>query len=224
MENRPTQFTIRVIAFATFWMGACFAALGLAKSGVVPSAFFVLAIISLCGAVYAMFKDAPTGSPGSLKAFVAAIVIWNVLILPLKFAYRYTVGELVYLIYVALFGDIQSSDGVYAQVAMLVAYATFTFPAVSIAVWLFDRLLCRTWQWRRSLLTFAVWEVLVVFVLVSSYETGFPYALNQAGWAIVGPPDDVYSFQNLVLHRTIAWFIETTPVAWIALWVHTKLA
>jgi hypothetical protein len=224
MENRPTQFTIRATAFATFWMGACFAALGLAKSGVVPIAFFVLAIISLCGAVYAMFKDAPTGSPGSLKAFVAAIVVWNVPILPLMFAYRYTVGEVVYVMYVALFGDIQSSYGVYARVAMFVAYATFTIPATLIAVWLFDRLLRRTWQWRRSLLTVAGWEVLVVLVLVSSDETGFPYALNQVGWALFGPPDDVYSFQNLVLHRVIAWFIETTPVAWISLWVHSKLA
>ena len=224
MENRPTQFTIRAIAFATFWMGACFAALVLAKAGVVPVAFFVMAVISLCGAVYAMFKDAPTRSSGSWKAFVAAIVVWHLLILPLMFAYRYTMGELVYLIYVTLFGDIQSSYGVYVRVAMFVAYATFTIPAALIAVWLFDRLLRRTWQWRRSLLTVAGWEVLVVFVLVSSDETGFPYALNQIGLAIFGPPENVYSFQNLALHRAIAWFIETTPIAWIALWVHTKLA
>ena len=224
MENRATQFTIRAIAFAIFWMGACFAALVLAKAGVVPVASFMVAVISLCGAVYAMFKDAPTRSPSSWKAFVAAIVVWNVLILPLRFAYWYTVGELVYLIYVVLVGDIQSSYGVYARVAMFVAYATFTMPAALIAVWLFDRLLRRTWQWRRSLFTIAGWGVLVVFVLVSSDETGFPYALNQVGWVIFGPPDTVYGFQNLALHRAIAWLIETTPIAWIALWVHIKLA
>ncbi len=222
MENRPTQFTIRAIAFATFWMGVCFAALGLAKSGVVPIAFFLLAITSLCGAVYVMFKDAPTGSPGSWKAFVAALVVWNVLILPLMFAYRYTVGELVYLIYVALFGDIQTSYGAFVRVAMFVGYASVTLPATLIAVWLFDKLVHRTWRWRRSLLTVALWEVLVVFVLVSSYEIGFSHALHEIDWAVFGP-NDVYTFRNLALHRIIAWLIETTPVAWIALWVHTKV-
>jgi hypothetical protein len=224
MENRPTQFTIRAIAFATFWMGACFAALGLAKSGVVPIAFFVLGVISLCGAVYAMFKDAPTGSPGSWKAFVAALVVWNVPIFPLMLAYPYTVGELLMVMYVALFGDIQTSYGAFERIAMFVGYASVTLPATLIAVWLFDKLVHRTWRWRRSLLTIAVWEVLVVFVLVSSYEIGFPYALHQVEWAVFGPTDDVYSFQNLALHRIIAWLIETTPVAWIALWAHTKLA
>jgi hypothetical protein len=65
-------------------------------------------------------------------------------------------------------------------------------------------------------------EVLVVLVLVSSYEIGFSYSLNQLGWAVLGPPDNVYSFQNLVLHRIIAWLIETTPVSWTALWLHSK--
>jgi len=173
-----------------------------------------------------MFKNTPaTGKSGSAKAFVAAIVVWNVPILPMMMvAYSSPVAELVDVTYRALFGDIRSSYGAFARVAMSVGYASVTLPATLIAVWLFDRLSRRSWRWRRSAPTIAVWEALVVLVLVSSYEIGFPYALNQMGWAVLGPPDDVYSFQNLVLHRLIAWLIETTPVAWTSLWLHSKLA
>jgi hypothetical protein len=94
MERKPTQFTIRAVAFATFWLGICFTALGvarsegIARSGIPLSVSFVLAVLSLCAAVYALFKNAPTKeAPINVKAATAAIVVWNVPVLPMTLAY-----------------------------------------------------------------------------------------------------------------------------------------
>lgn len=218
------QFTVRAIAFATFWIGVSLAAFGFARSGIVPSIFFVLAVLSLCGAVYALFKNSPTNATSvDVKVTMTAIVAWNLAILPTILVYPNTVGQLLRMTYEALFGDIQASYGTFLRIATFVGDVVVTLPATFVAVWLFDKLSRRSLRWRRAAISISIWEFLVVLVLVSSYEIGFSYSLNQVGWAILGPLDNVYSFSNLVLHRIIAWLIETTPVSWTALWLHSKL-
>ncbi len=231
MERKPTQFTIRAIAFATFWLGICFAALGVARSGgpgrpaIAPSVSFVLAVLSLCAAVYALFKNTPTKEPSfNAKAATAAIVIWNVAVLPMMLAYQNTLGKLLLVTYEALFGEIQASYGAFSRVATYLAFVAVTLPATLVAVWLFDRLSRRSLRWRQVALSIFIWEVLVILVLVSSYEIGFSYSLNQVCWAVFGPPDDLYGFRNIALPRINAWLIETTPVVWTSLWLHSKLS
>lgn len=225
-SKRPTQFTIRGIAFATFWVGACFAAFGLAKSGYVPSLYFTLAVLSLCCAVYALHKNATVAAgvrgKGNRRAFIAAIVVWNAPICPLMLAYGHGLGRVVGAIVSAWFGVIQPSHE--WRIHAVLGNAFVTMPATLIALWVFDTISQRSWSWRRAALTIAVWESLLLVVLVGSSEIGFPYSLNQLGWALFGLPDDVYSFQNLVLHRIIAWLIETTFVAWTSLWFHSRPA
>ena len=70
----------------------------------------------------------------------------------------------------------------------------------------------------------SAWEAAVVAILIWSYEVGFPYKINQLGWAIFGPPDNLYSFHNLMLHRIVAWLICTTPVALVGLFFDRWLA
>lgn len=225
------QFTIRAVAFATFWLGISFAALGVARSdgvarsGIPLSVSFVLAVLSLCAAVYALFKNTPTNEASvNVKAATAAIVVWNVAVLPMMLAYPHTLGKLLLVTYEALFGDIQASYGAFSRVAMYLGFVAVTLPATLVAVRLFDRLSRRSRRWRQVALSTFIWEVLVVLVLASSYEIGFSYSLHQIAWAVFGPPDNLYGFRNLVLHRIMAWLIETTPVAWTALWLHSKLS
>jgi hypothetical protein len=230
MERKPMQFTIRAIAFATFWLGVCFAALsvarseGVTRSAVTLSVSFVLAVLSLCAAVYALFKNTPTKEPPfNAKAATAAIVVWNLAVLPMMLAYPHTLGKLLRVTYKALFGEIQASYGAYLRLAMYLGFVAVTLPATLVAVWLFDRLSRRSRRWRQVAVSIFIWGVLVISVLVSSFEIGFSYSLNQVGWAVFGPPDNLYGFRNLVPHRIIVWLIETTPVAWTALWLHSAL-
>lgn len=225
------QFTIRAIAFATIWLGICFAALGVARSGdpgrpaIAPTVSFVLAVLSLCAAVYAVFKNTPTKEPSfNAKAAMAAIVVWNVAVLPVMLAYPNTLGKLLLVTYEALFGEIQASYGAFSRASMYLAFVAVTLPATLVAVWLFDRLSRRSPGWQQAALLILIWEVLVILVLVSSYEIGFSYSLHQVCWAVFGPPDNLYGFRNLVLPRIIAWLIETTPVTWTSLWLHSKLS
>jgi hypothetical protein len=231
MERKPTQFTIRAVALSTFWLGICFAALGvarsegIARSGIPLSVSFVLAVLSLCAAVYALFKNAPTKKTSvNVKAVTAAIVVWNAAVLPMAFAYPYTLGKVLLVTYETLFGEVQASYGAYSRLAMYLGFLAVTLPATLVAIWLFDRLSRRSLTWRQEAPSILIWEVLVILVLVSSYEIGFSYSLHQVAWTVFGPPDNVYSFSNLVLHRIAAWLIETTPVAWTSLWLHSKLA
>lgn len=227
----PTQFSIRAIAFSTFWLGICFAALGVARSGgpgrpaIAPSVSFVLAVLSLCAAAYALLKNAPTKETSvNVKAATAAIVVWNLVVLPMALAYPNTLGKVLLVTYEAIFGEIQASYGAFSRLAMYLAFAAITLPATLVAVWLFDRLSRRSLRWRQAGLSIVIWEALVILVLVSSYEIDFSYSLNQVCWAVFGPPDDLYGFRNIVLPRIIAWLIETTPVAWTSLWLHSKLS
>ena len=221
----PMQFTIRAIALATLWAGVCFTAFGLARSGVAPGLFFVLAVGALCGAAYALFKDSPAdGKPPNAKAFIDAIVAWNVAIFVMMLAYPHTIGQLVVVTYERLLGDIHASYVTFSRIETYAGLASVTLPAALIGLWLFRAISHRPWKWRRAAMIIAVWEALVLLVLVSSYEIGFPYSLNQVGWAIFGVPDNIYSFTNLALPRIIAWFIETTPVAWTSLWLYSKFA
>lgn len=231
MERKPSQFTIRAMAIATFWMGVCFAAVGVARQGgpgrpaIAPSVSFVLAVLSLCAAVYTLFKNAPTKVTSfNVKAATAAIVIWNVAVLPMMLAYPNTLGKVLLVTYEALFGDIQASYGAYSRVAMYLAFIAVTLPATLVAVWLFDRLSHRSPRSRQVALSMLISEMLVILVLASSYEIGFSYSLNQVCWAVFGPPDDLYGFRNIALPRILAWLIETTPVAWTSLWLHLKLS
>lgn len=224
MERKPVQFTIRAIAVSTFWMGLCLAAFGFARCGILPSVFFVLAVISLCGAVYALFRDPQArGTPPNVKAFAAAIVVWHLAILLLTLVYPNTIGVLMRASYEVLFGNIQASYVAFERAMAFVFYFTVTFPATLVAVWLFNTLSRRFWSWGQVAWTISAWEFLAVLVLVSSYEIGFSYALNQVGWAIFGPPDDLYGFRNVLLPRVISWFIEMTPVAWTSLWLCSRL-
>lgn len=185
----------------------------------------MLAVLSLCAAVYALFKSTRTQQTSvNVKAATAAIVVWNLVVLPMTLVYPNTLGKVLLVTYETLFGEVQASYAAYSRLAMYLAFLATTLPATLVSVWLFDRLSRRSLGWRQVALSVFMWEVLVVLVFVSSYEIGFSYSLNQVSWAVFGPPDNLYGFRNIVLPRILAWLIETTPVAWTSLWLHSKLS
>jgi hypothetical protein len=227
------QFTIRAIGLATFCVGVCFGAFGLARSAtpsvdrpaIVPSLLFVSAILALCAAAIALFKDSPaSGKPVRAKAIIGALAAWNVIAYVVVLAYPHTIGQLVVVSDERLFGDIHAGFASFARIEMFVGYFSVTLPAAVVGLWLFGAISHRLWKWRQAAMIIVVWEIMVILVLAGSYESGFPYQLNQVGWAIFGVPGNVYSFTNLGLHRIIAWLVETTPVTWTSLWLYSRLA
>lgn len=157
------------------------------------------------------------------KSLLAAIVAWHLSCLALMFAYPHTVGRVVVSAYEACFGDIQASYGTFERVATYVAIITVTAPATALTLALFEVFARPPTGWRRKVLSFLGWQAAVVATLTWSYEVGFPYTVNQLGWALFGPPDDLYSLRNLVLPRIIGWLICTTPPALVVLWLHGGL-
>lgn len=155
---------------------------------------------------------------------LTVIATWHLACLAMVFVYGHIVGHFVVMAYTAYFGDVQASYGMFERVATYLGILVITSPATLISLLLFDRLFYRPARWTRRAAVFCGWELVVVAVLIWSYEVGFPYIVNQVGWAIFGPPENLYSFRNLVLHRIIAWLVCTTPVAWLALWVYSKVA
>ena len=69
----------------------------------------------------------------------------------------------------------------------------------------------------------AFWQVLLVPILIWSYEWGFSYKVLQLDWAVFGPSEDVYSFRNLVLPKIVTWLVCTLPVGLTVLWLYGKL-
>lgn len=138
------------------------------------------------------------------------------------YVYQHSIAPNIVMLYTAAFGDIQLSYGTFSRIAIFHAYAATTAPASLASLCLFDRISHRMSHWSQVALAFCLWQVVVVAVLVSSYELGFHLWLHELDWAVFGAPENLYSFRNLALHRIVAWFICTTPVACVALWLYSK--
>jgi hypothetical protein len=136
--------------------------------------------------------------------------------------YGHIVSPLVVAAYTAWFGDVQASYGRFERFGVYLGILVITFPATLVSLLLFDRLSHRATTLKQSLAAFCGWQLVVVVVLIWSYEAGFHYMVNELGWALFGPPEDAYSFRNLVLPRIIAWMLCTTPVGCMALWGYSK--
>ena len=140
----------------------------------------------------------------------------------MMFVYRYAIGYLVIATYTMLYGDIQASYGRFERFGTYIGLLVVTLPTSVATLFLVDRLSARRTTVKRKMLTAACWQMIIMLVLVCSYEVGFPYMINQLDWRIFGPPTEIYSFQNLVLHRIIAWLLCTIPVAWLAVWLYSR--
>ena len=140
------------------------------------------------------------------------------------YVYEHGIAPNIVALYTAAFGDIQLSYGIYSRIAIFHGYAAITAPASLASLCLFDRISHRSSNWSQVVLAVCLWQLVVVAVLVGSYELGFDWWLHQLGWTVFGAPENLWSFRNLVLHRIVAWFICTTPVACAALWLYSKQA
>jgi hypothetical protein len=158
-----------------------------------------------------------------LGLMIITTLAWQLMCLALLLVYPFTVEPAVISTYSAWIGDIEANYGKFDRAATYLGIAVVTAPATAIALFLFDRLSQSQARGRVFVIVFLGWQVAVVLALIGSYETGLAYRINQLGWSIFGPPDDVYSFRNLVVPMMIAWQLCTTPIAFLALWVKTAL-
>ena len=138
------------------------------------------------------------------------------------FIYRHTIAHVVLAAYTAWFGDIQASYATYARMATYVAIVAITSPATLIALLVFDGLAHRQLRWKRMLVGFLAWQLLAVATLIWSFESSFPYFLNQLSWTLFGPPENLYGFRNITLPRVVGWLLCTTPVGLMVLWIYPE--
>jgi hypothetical protein len=156
------------------------------------------------------------------KRILMGIVTWHLICFGVLAVYPNTVGRIFLNLYTAFFGDIQANYGRFERVATYIGLATVTTIATACVFPVCDRLLRQRTTRRSKIICFAVAEVALLLTLIWSYESAFPFTLNQIGWKLFGPPADIYSFRNLVIHRWIAWQICTTPIVLIAHWLHGR--
>ena len=156
-----------------------------------------------------------------LKLLLISIAVWHLTCLTMMFIYGHTIAHVVVAAYSAWFGDIQASYEAFARLATYVAIVAITSPATLITLLVFDSLIRRQPRAKRMLVGFLIWQLLAVVILIWSFESGFPYVLNQLAWSLFGPPEDIYGFRNLVVPRVIGWLLCTTPVAVAVLWQYS---
>ena len=166
--------------------------------------------------------DVPETSPGQLKSTLIAVAVWQLACLVMMFVYGNLISHLVVAAYTLLFGDIQASYGHFERLATYIGLIVITLPAIAVTIALIDKLSASKPSLKRKLLTFSWSQIATILVLGSSYEFGFPYMINQLGWRLFGPPTEIYSLQNLMLHRIIAWLLCTMPIVWLAAWTYSR--
>jgi hypothetical protein len=151
-----------------------------------------------------------------IRRTVIAITVWQLVCLAMAYVYQYFVSHLVTAAYTSICGDVQASYDTFARLATYLGLLIVTLMASLVTLSIVDRLSgCRA-RARRKIRTLVSWQVAVMLILVLSYEVDFPSMLHRIGWQLLGPPTEIYSFRNLILHRIIAWLLCTTPIAWLA--------
>ena len=182
--------------------------------------------------------DAPTPSIGEgpptpdqisnirrprFKTHVVAIGMWQVTALAMMFLYGNAIGHIVVAVYTWRYGDIQSSYGRFERLSTYTGLLLITLVASVAAIAIVAKLLPYKCTLKQNVLVAVCWQSVTMILLAGSYEFGFPYMINQLGWRMFGAPTEVYSFQNLVLHRIIAWLICTIPTGILAVWFWSRL-
>lgn len=166
--------------------------------------------------------DIPATVFSQFKATSIAVGVWQLACLAMMYVYGYLIGHFVVAAYTLFYGDIQASYGRFERFATYIGLLVITLPASVLAIAIVDKLSACKAPPKRKILTLGCWQLVTMLVLASCYEFGFPYMINQLGWRLFGPPTEIYSFQNLVLHRIIAWLLCTTPIACLAVWTYSR--
>jgi hypothetical protein len=151
------------------------------------------------------------------------IVAWNLACLVMLYIYSYKIVPVIAAAYAACYGDIQASYGRFEWIATISAFVVIPLPPTFASVRLYEALVQRQGDWRRVVVSSIAWELSLVPVLICSYLLNLQYKIHQLVRAISGPPENFYSFTNLVLSDLIAWLICTVPVGLAVLWLHEKL-
>jgi len=160
--------------------------------------------------------------PISVRATMVAVVCWQVAFTLLAYVYSYTISPVVELAYSSGFGDVQIGMSTFSRFATYFGLLTVTLFASSITLLVVQILVRRRVAMKRTAVVLIVWEVVVMAILTLSYEIDFPYLLHEMIWRLFGQTDDLYSFQNLVLHRIIAWLLCTAPPSWFAVKAYSR--
>ena len=166
--------------------------------------------------------DVPETRPSQLKPTLIAVGVWQLACLVMMFVYGDLISDLVVAAYTLLFGDIQASFGNFARLATYIRLIVITLPASALTLALVDKLSASKPSLKRKLLTLSWWQIATIFVLGSAYEFSFHYMISQLRWRLFGLPAEIYSFQNLILPRIIAWLLCTTPIVWLAAWTYSR--
>jgi hypothetical protein len=179
--------------------------------------FAPLALGSLVFGMWAVRDYSRKLSPRG-RCILFGMGMWQLLCLVGTLAYPYVVAPLVVKDYIAAYGDIQADYGRFERMAVYIFVVTVTGTA-SLSTLVFYRLLNGSpKRWTRTFVTFALWQIAVTAILICSYETSFSYrVIHELEWTILGAPDNLYGFRNIMVHRIIAWLICTMPLSWLAL-------
>lgn len=156
------------------------------------------------------------------RPFLLAIAAWQAVSLIMYYIFTYSISYLVLAAYTEWVGDVQESYEIFERVNTYLATLIITAPATLVSIMTFAKASGLSTGWKRTFVTFIGWLSVVLAALICSYETGFSYKIHQIDWMLFGPPENLYGFRNLVLHRIVAWLTITTPVAFAALWLHRK--
>lgn len=151
------------------------------------------------------------------------LAAWQLCAIAMIFFYGRFLNRPLSAAYAACFGNVQTNYGAFERTMTYFGNFVVTAPATWAVIVLFDRLKKRRLTAKTRAIGFLGWQWFVWSALIGAYKYGISYKINQLDWAVFGPPADLYSFRNFILHRIVTWFLCTIPTGMIALWVYTRM-
>jgi hypothetical protein len=161
--------------------------------------------------------------PRRAQAFVLSVVFWQLACVASLIAFSRTLTPFVTWIYEGWWGSIQNSYGCFERLVVYLQIIVGTTLATLVSLRAFDLICRQRVNWVLVRRVFYSWQIIVIGLLIGSHEFSFAYKLNQLVWTVRGPPDNIYSFTNLVLPRILAWLCCTVPVSWVGLRFYSNL-
>jgi hypothetical protein len=162
-------------------------------------------------------QSAPAaGRYSRFRTTLITVIDWQLTCLLFAKVYDHFIVDLIVAGYPLIYGDTEDSYRTFARFAPHIALLVVTLSATIVTLPVIEKLAgCRASAQQKLFALFA-WEIVVMGVLVWSYESSFSFLLHTIDLYLRGQTVETYSFRNQVLPRLVAWLVCTVPVGWLA--------
>lgn len=156
------------------------------------------------------------------RILLITIGAWQLSALLLSLAFPPLFRHSLVIAYTAIAGDPLANPSAFQWTFQVVRILWTTAPSTLLALVVCDYLIQKRPNWARIPATFAIWELLLLVVLILAKQIDARSLVTEAGFKVFGAPGYLQAMRYGDPSRLVAWLICTVPLAIAAIRWHLK--